>query len=397
MRPRRVASRRRAPLDRARRGLGTSRQRPLARAALGAAFVRFLRLHHAAAVTPILRDARVEPALRDDPDATVDLAVLHRLLAGAARALGDPAIGVRFAAQVPWSELGVFGFVLLHSPTLGAALASAGRYVALQNSAARLDLTVDGGVATVTYDVRGVDRPDQGAELTLAMVVRVGREAHGGGWAPREVHLRHRAPADPAAQRAYFAAPLRFGAPADALLLDAADLRRPMRAADPALLPILLRHADDCLARMPRADDLTADVRAAIAAALRDGDASIATVAAGLATTPRTLQRRLAEQGQRFAAVVDATRLALARRYLADPALTLTETAFLLGYHDLSAFSRAFRRWTGETALAARRRALSPPAPAWSGRTPARPDRGTPRARTRPARRRSRDRRSPSR
>jgi AraC-like DNA-binding protein len=372
MRSRRVASRRSAPLDRARRRLGSSRQaRPVARAAIGAAFVRYLRAHHAAAVAAILRDARVDPASLDAPDAAIDLAALQRLLAGAARTTGDAAIGVRFAAQVPWSELGVLGFVLLHSPTVGAALGNAARYASLQNSAARITLTVDAGAAIVAYDVHGPERPDQGAELTLALLTRICREAQGRGWAPREIQLRHRAPADPRPQREYFAAPLRYGEPTDALLLDAADLRRPMHAADAALLPILLRHADDCLARMPRTDDLTADVRAAIATALRGGDASIAAVAAALATTPRTLQRRLADQGQRFAAIVDATRFALARRYLADPALSLTETAFLVGYHDLSAFSRAFRRWTGETALAARRRALSRRGAAWSARTPA--------------------------
>jgi AraC-like DNA-binding protein len=71
------------------------------------------------------------------------------------------------------------------------------------------------------------------------------------------------------------------------------------------------------------------------------------------------VQRRLAADELSFKAVVDETRLALAERYLADPALSLTETAFLLGYSDLSAFSRAFRRWTGRTALEFRRAAPS--------------------------------------
>jgi AraC-like DNA-binding protein len=353
-----VRAGRRRGLGRPRRALGSSRQ--AASAAIGSAFVRFLRGHARAPVEDLLRDAGLRDAQLADPDATVELAAVQRLITRAADVTGDPGIGVRFAARVPWRDLGVLGFVLLHSPTLGAALANAARYVSLHNNAARITLDVDGDAAIVAYDVRGPHRPDQGAELTLAVLTRLCREGCGRpGWAPREVRFRHRAPASPTLQRRFFAAPLRWQQGLDALVLDAKDLRVPMATAEDGLLPILLRHADESLARMPRADDFTDDVRAAIASALRDGDANVARVAAALGTSARTLQRRLAEHGRRFGDVVDDTRLALARRYLADPALSLTETAFLVGYHDLSAFSRAFRRWTGETARAARQRATA--------------------------------------
>jgi AraC-like DNA-binding protein len=95
-------------------------------------------------------------------------------------------------------------------------------------------------------------------------------------------------------------------------------------------------------------------VRRAVIAAISTGDPTIDNVAGRLGQSVRSLQRRL-QADRSFKELVEETRLDLAQRYLADPELTLTETAFLLGYSDLSAFSRAFKRWTGKTALDVRR------------------------------------------
>jgi AraC-like DNA-binding protein len=125
------------------------------------------------------------------------------------------------------------------------------------------------------------------------------------------------------------------------------------------LLPILMRHADECLAKMPSADDFVGNVRRLVIASLASEEVTIEGIAARVGLSARSLQRRLQESDSSFKDVVDEARLALARRYLDDPALTLTEAAFLLGYSELSAFSRAFRRWTGTTAVAYRNRAKS--------------------------------------
>ncbi|MBZ0119629.1 MAG: helix-turn-helix transcriptional regulator [Sandaracinaceae bacterium] len=72
-------------------------------------------------------------------------------------------------------------------------------------------------------------------------------------------------------------------------------------------------------------------------------------MAKGLATSARTLQRTLRDEGSSFAALLDQARAATARAYLRDPALSLAEIAWLLGFSDQSTFSRAFKRWTGAT------------------------------------------------
>ncbi|MEG1118669.1 MAG: helix-turn-helix transcriptional regulator, partial [Janthinobacterium sp.] len=80
---------------------------------------------------------------------------------------------------------------------------------------------------------------------------------------------------------------------------------------------------------------------------LRQGSARLATVAAALAVTPRTLQRKLADAGTSFQALLDQARYGLARDYLRAPDLSLVDIAFLLGYQEQSAFNHAFRTWSG--------------------------------------------------
>jgi AraC-like DNA-binding protein len=125
---------------------------------------------------------------------------------------------------------------------------------------------------------------------------------------------------------------------------------RPLPRRDEALRRTLRRHADLVLATHPAGGDSMADrVRAELLQLATVGLPSIDDIARRLATSPRSLQRRLRDEGVTFADLVRRTREDLARRYLKDPGLTVTEVAYLLGFSEASAFSRAFRAWTGRT------------------------------------------------
>jgi AraC-like DNA-binding protein len=128
-------------------------------------------------------------------------------------------------------------------------------------------------------------------------------------------------------------------------------------AADPRLYPILRRHLDQILAEMPREDGLLASVRRAIGESISNGDPTLTHVGKRIAMGPRTLQRRLKEYGVDFKTLVDDTRRRFALSYVRNRTHTLVEIAYLLGYSEVSAFSRAFRRWTGATPSDYRRRA----------------------------------------
>ncbi len=305
-----------------------------------------------------LREVGLDPVALGAAEAWIDQARWIALQEAIARAAGDPMFGVALAQAIPWGDLGILGYVVQHSPTLGAALENCARYLACQQTGGRLALEVDGRIARFTYAIVDprIRVHGQNTEGLFAMVVRMARErTTSSTWAPVKVQLAHRRPR-PSHHARYFGAPVQFGAGHNALVLRVSDLALPLRAADPDLLPILLSQAAARLARAARPADLRTTVAAAISATLAAGSADIADVARQLDLRPRTLQRHLRGLGVSYRELVEATRLELARGYLAGGALSLTDIAFALGYADLSAFSRAFRRWTGTSARAYRAR-----------------------------------------
>lgn len=118
---------------------------------------------------------------------------------------------------------------------------------------------------------------------------------------------------------------------------------------------MLLRHASDLLAALPDNDRMATAVRRHLTATLDLGPPSIAATARALGVSARSLQRQLAHEQTSFLAVLDEVRRSLAESYLRDRAHTVSDVAFLVGFSELSTFSRAFRRWTGTTAVSYRR------------------------------------------
>jgi AraC-like DNA-binding protein len=123
----------------------------------------------------------------------------------------------------------------------------------------------------------------------------------------------------------------------------------PLRRRDPALGHWLERQAGNILAHLPASGDVRDEVRSALSSPLTAGEMRIDVVARRLATTPRTLQRRLARAGTSFEFLCDELRKHAAEHYLADPTLSIAEVTYLLGYSEPTAFHRAFKRWYGTT------------------------------------------------
>lgn len=299
----------------------------------------------------LLERAGIAPDL--PPDAMIAFETGAALLDELARATGRSDLGVLVAEQLPWADLGVLAYVVLHAPTLGAAFTHLRRYFALQQRAAVFSLEVEGGMARLAYTLRRppYEPPYQHTLAVLTLLVRIVREGTGQStWAASEVALPHSPRERQSSALAFFAAPIRYGADVAALVFPADTLRRTMITADPGLFPILVRHAEECLAALPPVDDSALDqIRRLVASLVGNGAVSIEAVAARMGTSRRTIQRQLQLHGASFKQLVDDVRLAMARRHLADPAVNLTDAAFLLGYSELSAFSRAFRRWTGQS------------------------------------------------
>lgn len=301
----------------------------------------------------------LDPDELAQPEGVLPVWRVEALFSEAIARTGDPALMLDFAAGVPLRDLGLHAYVMLNCETVGACLRRYHR-LAIQHRTGGLFAFEVGerqAVFTVESGDPGGTRCPQVGLGSLVIVTRICRLGTGrDDWRPRAVHLGLSEPPVPLRFERFFQAPVHFGRAASALVLDTAALGERFRDADRDLLPVVERHVEAWLARLPESDELVGEVRRRIVAALSSGKVDVAGVAARMDMSARTLQRLLHEQRLSFKEMVAEARLALACRYLADGKMSLTDTAQALGYSDLSAFSRAFRRWSGETASAFRRR-----------------------------------------
>jgi AraC-like DNA-binding protein len=296
----------------------------------------------------VLGAAAIRAADLQDPTRELTLARYCDLFEAAARETRDDNFGLHFGHSFTPRQLGAIGYVAISSPTLAAGLRNMSRYFAAHQESSRLTLHVAGEVATLEYQVQDgrIARRRQDAELSLGMFCNVFWHCLGRNWQPLEIHFEHPRPLDGHEHAQVFRAPTYFARPTNAIVVRASDLDTVMPTADSYLLALLEPGLRDRLARAC-VDDLVGLVRRAIERGFSGNGPEIGRVAADLGMTSRTLHRRLHERGLTFTELVRGARRDLALHYLAAPHIPLTEIAFLLGYSELSAFSRAFHHWAG--------------------------------------------------
>ncbi len=292
----------------------------------------------------------VDPALLSRPEHRLPVRQFVALLEEAARVSGDHSIGLRLGASHGPDSFGPLGDAILHAPDVAGAIANVSRYFFVHQEGACLDLRIEGGKVVISYSIRDAEILEyrQDAELSIAKMLNFARIAIGcRGWTPSAVYFEHPEPRDSSEHRRIFGAPVYFSQPYNALVAPREILAARVNGADLGRLTELHKLAEAQAAGSPRADDLLAGVRQQILRGLRAGGVSIEKVAAALDLSERTLQRRLGESGATFNELVERMRYELSQRYLRQDHLSLTEIGYLLGYSELSAFSRAFRRWAG--------------------------------------------------
>jgi AraC-like DNA-binding protein len=296
-----------------------------------------------------------------DPDATVPMSVCVGLLAEGVRATGDDNLGLHIAKHAELGSFDVHFYAMLSSPTLGAAFERVCLYQRLIHESSQVRLAKSGDRAVLSHRLAGgLAAPRQTAELLLAAWVRTGRIAVRRKWSPAEVRFAHRSPRDTREHERFFDAPVRFGTGENALVLPSGLLDLPCRRTDPSLLSLLDRYAADRLGR-PRVTTFADRARAALSVELQAGNVTAHSVGARLKVSVRTLHRSLAAEGTSYRRLLDQVRLDIAERHLTDDRVSVAEVAFLAGFSELSAFHRAFKRWTGRTPVAFRAEARTRP------------------------------------
>ena len=296
----------------------------------------------------LLAAAGIARASLEDPDARLSAAQADGLWRAAYDASRDPLLALRAAEATPFGAYRVIDYLGVTGATLGDGLRRVAEYFPLVDPRGRLRVAEElRGIAIVFTAADGGALPPPAEEYTLGVVWS--RARHAAVEPPRLAELRFSRdrPADPREHARVFGAEPRFGAAVAALVFPREVWDAPTRMTDPALFALLDRHARALAEGAPSAGDLASRVRAAIAADLPGREPTVAAVARRLATSARTLQRRLGADGTSFARLVDEARRERAQAFLRAGDVSVAEVSWLVGFSEQSAFTRAFRRWTG--------------------------------------------------
>ena len=276
----------------------------------------------------------------------------------AAEATGDDCLGLHFGQTRDARDAGLIGYVGISSPTVADAINNISRYRRVFSDAIEIETggLEENGRLSWGFRASASRRMVQASEFSAVNLLHAFRQMTGRKLTPDMVSLAHPRNHRIKEFERFFGCPVTFGRHANGITFKPADLQLPLIAADDRLLTILRTNCEDVLSRRAKpTPTLVETVERLIAERLTKGSAKLESVATELGMSPRTLSRRLAEQGTTFHTAVDGLRRELALKFLTDSNLVLTEIAFLMGYTEISTFSHAFKRWTGKSPAAYRR------------------------------------------
>ncbi|MHB8269288.1 MAG: AraC family transcriptional regulator [Bradyrhizobium sp.] len=300
-------------------------------------------------LAPLLSRAGLTVGLIDDPGVRLTVQSQIKLLELGAEALPDDLLGFHLAQDYDLREIGLFYYVLASSEILADALHRAERYSGIVNEGFSLQARIAKETA-ITLSYVGIDRRSDRhqIEFWLISLVRLCRQLTNRRLVPSRVKVMHRRNKIPSEFRSYLGCEIEFGANVDEIVFPAAVKLMPIVSADPYLNRLLLKYCEEALAHRPaHGATLRSNVENAITTLLPHGKANASEVARQLGMSHRTLARQLAAEQLTFSQIQTELKTDLARRYLRDGDLPISQIAWLLGYREVSAFTHAFKRWTG--------------------------------------------------
>ncbi|AEI38572.1 AraC-like transcriptional regulator QhpR [Zymomonas mobilis] len=290
----------------------------------------------------------VDPALMGRPTQSLSLTNYCHLMEEAATNSGNGNFGLHYGKQFLPQNLGLIGYIGLASPTLGDALLNVASDFQWHQHDTLTRFVKRENLWHFEYQVRhgAITKKRQDAELSMGMILNIVRSALGSKWAPQEINFEHYRPEQAHEHEQIFNAPVWFEQPYNSIVLSTKDLMHPMPGYEPVLLTVM-RETIRRLNRHNVPQSFPEQVRAIIRIMLPHDSFSLEKISEKMAITPWTLQRRLKEEGVTFLSLVDLVRQEMAVDYMKQTHLTISDITFMLGYSEVCALSRAFRRWFG--------------------------------------------------
>ncbi|WP_339488919.1 AraC family transcriptional regulator [Pseudomonas sp. EL_65y_Pfl2_R95] len=288
-------------------------------------------------------------------DQRIDAQLYLQLLEFGVKATGDTCLGLHLGESVRPGYYGVLGYLIMSCATLADALHRQARYATLVGNLGQVDLADEPPRAGIEAQVAHSWQPllaqqsRQLSEETLAGWMTFGHWISGLQIPPTEVRFQHRAPADTREHQRIFRCPVLFDQADNALVFPKRLLSSPLSQADVQVRSMFDAYADRLLTEIKQGNSVLDQTRLQLVKQLSQGTPELAQIADQLAMSPRTLQRRLSDAGLSFNQLLEQTRKHMVLQYLADPALELSEIAYLVGFSEAGSLARAFRRWTGQS------------------------------------------------
>lgn len=289
----------------------------------------------------------------DDPEGKIPFHQINAAWEQASKLTNDPMIGLHLGETYEVSSLGIVGYLLFNSKTLSEAMEKLSRYHDLiggymqvkreiENNDMRVVFTLDPRITTrFPFSSRQI------IESALVFAGKIVKTLTREPIAPRTVWFAFPSPANKHEYERVLGMNVLFGQEENMLVYEGKYSTLPVVSSNPALLALFEQHADLMMERAQNGGTFSEKLRGLVLEHIQNPKLNIEFAARELAMTPRTLQRKLKQEGTSYQAVFDEVRKKLATTYLRDMNFTAWETALLLGFSESSAFVKSFKRWTG--------------------------------------------------
>jgi AraC-like DNA-binding protein len=249
------------------------------------------------------------------------------------------------------AKFGLPYYVMASSQTLGDGLKRIARYSQITNEAVVVGYR-EGNTLVINLSYSGVPRHSDRHQMEFCMfaVLRICRMLTGQNIVPQHFWISHYRSERTSEMARFVGTEVKFGADTDEFALSVNARELPLIHADPYLNDLLPKYCEAALAeRGGDTSQLRTRVENAISSLLPHGRVLVEDIARSLGMSERTLARKLSDEGLNFTEILQQLRRDLAVRYLDDRKLHISKIAWLLGFHEVSAFTHAFKRWTGKT------------------------------------------------
>ena len=331
----------------------------MARPTIAAGFARALvelAVSKGASREALVERSQIDPEQLADQDNRIPFARYVALMRAGQELCNEPALALQFGEAFDMAELSVVGLLGQACETMAEAFAQLNRYerliadvdgVAAGN---RLVLSRNAGQLWLVDTRRNPNDFPELTESSFARMVCASRRIPNGKQLISAVHVTHAAPAHRAEYDRIFRMPVVFGSDRNALLMTD-DSWLTLKTPQPSryVFGLLSERADALFKQLENSTSTRGRVESLMLPMLHTGDANMDSIAGKLALSRQTMFRKLKAEGTNFQRVLDELRHRMALHYLGGKKVSVNQTAYLVGFSDPAAFSRAFKRWTGSS------------------------------------------------